>query len=99
MSYTLIFNSEAEKEYSAAYQWYEGQQPGLGERFLQETEHQIQKIIANPEAYHLSKGNYRESLVGHFPFTVVYAIAKRKKTIYISSIFHTSRDPKGKYRR
>ncbi len=99
MSYSLIFNSEAEKEFSSAYQWYEEQQTGLGERFQLETEKQIQKIIANPEAYHLSKGNFRESLVSHFPFTVVYAIDKRKKTIYISSIFHTSRNPKGKYRK
>jgi len=99
MSYTLVFNSEAEKEFSAAYHWYEEQLTGLGERFQQETDQQIQKILANPGTYHLSKGNYRESLVSHFPFTVVYAIDKRKKTIYISSIFHTSRNPKGKYRK
>ena len=99
MSYTLIFNSEAEKEFSAAYQWYEEQQTGLGERFEQEAERQIQKILAGPETYHLSKGNYRESLISRFPFTIVYVVNKRKKTIYISSIFHTSRNPKGKYRR
>ena len=79
--------------------WYETQQEGLGERFEQETEKQIEKIIANPLLYHLSKGNYRESLIDHFPFTIVYVLNKKENTIYISSVFHTSRNPKGKYRK
>ena len=99
MSYTLIFNSKAENEFIAASEWYEEQAPGLGERFEREAEKQLQKIIANPFAYHFSKGNFRESSVDQFPFTIVYAVNEKAKTIYISSIFHTSRNPKGKYRR
>ncbi len=98
MSYTLAFNSKAVDEYIAAILWYEEQVAGLGKRFEQETEKQLQKIIANPFAYHFSKGNFRESSVYHFPFTIVFVINEKNKTIYISSIFHTSRNPRGKYR-
>ena len=99
MSYTLIFNALAENEYIAAILWYEEQQPGLGARFESETGKQLQRIIANPFAYHYSKRNFREASVEHFPFTIVYAANERNKTIYISSVFHTSRNPKGKYRK
>jgi len=99
MSYTLIFNAEAENEYLAAYAWYEEKQQGLGERFESEIEKQLEEIRLNPLIYHFSKGNYREALVLHFPFSIVYFLNKKKKTIYISAIFHTSRNPKGKYRK
>ena len=99
MSYTLIFNVEAENEYLTAFIWYEEQQKGLGERFENETEEQLGKIKANPLLYHFSKGNYRESFLTNFPFTIVYVVNKKAKTIYISSVFHTSRNPKEKYRK
>jgi plasmid stabilization system protein ParE len=99
MIYSLIFNIEAENEFIAAYKWYEEQQEGLCERFQQETEDQIQKIIANPFVYHISKGSFRESLVPHFPFMIVYILSKKKKTVHISAIFHTSRNLKNKYRK
>ncbi len=99
MSYTLIFNIDAENEFIAAYQWYEEQQKGLGDRFENETEKQFEKIKANPLIFHLSKGNFRESLIDHFPFTIVYVVNKKNKTVYISSVFHTSRNPKEKYRK
>jgi len=97
--YPLIFNIKAENEFIAAIIWYEEQQSGLGARFESETEKQLQKIIANPFAYHFSKGNFRESSIDHFPFTIVYATNEKNKTIYISSVSHTSRNPKGKYRK
>ncbi len=99
MSYKLIFNSIAENELISAVEWYEEQEFGLGERFERETEKQLQKIVTNPVAYHFSKGKFREASIDRFPFTIVYVINERKKTIYISSVFHTSRNPKGKYRK
>ncbi len=99
MTYSLIFNLDAENEFVAAYKWYEEKQQGLGDKFQQETERQLSLIVANPLAYHLSKGNFRESLIAHFPFIIVFALNNRKKTIYISAIFHTSRNPKKKYRK
>ncbi len=99
MNFTLIFNDKAKDEYIATILWYEEREPGLGERFESETEKQLRKITSNPYAYHYSKGKFRESSVDDFPFTIIYKINEKNNTIYISSIFHTSRNPKGKYRR
>ena len=99
MSYTLVFNSEAEQEYREAYEWYEAHLVGLGDRFETEIENQLLKIISNTQAYHFSKGNFREASIAQFPFSIVYKVNTRKQIIYISAIYHSSRDPKSKYRK
>ena len=99
MNFTLLFHIEANKEFISAYQWYEERQIGLGERFIYEAEKQIDNIISNPFLFHFSKGIYREVSIGNFPFTIVYKVNQKKNTIFISSIFHTSRNPRFKYRK
>ena len=34
MTFRIEFHGEVSKEYNEAYDWYEQQKPGLGERFL-----------------------------------------------------------------
>jgi len=40
---------------------------------------------------------FRETKINVFPYLIIYRIQKRKKIVAISSIFHTSRNPKKKY--
>jgi mRNA-degrading endonuclease RelE of RelBE toxin-antitoxin system len=99
MSYNLIFHPEAAKEYAEAFAWYEEKKKGLGKRFENMVEFRLNKIAVNPEIYGFSKGNFREALTDIFPYTIVYKVNKRKNEIYVSAIYHTSRNPKKKYRR
>jgi len=99
MSYQLIFHPKAAKEYSEAWRWYEQEQVGLGDRFEKLVELQLQKITEYPENYSIRKAPYREAAVGIFPFVIVYKLNKRKKSIYISAIYHTNRNPRYKYRK
>ncbi len=98
MSYVLVFNTEVEAEFNEAFDWYEAQQAGLGEKFEAEVEQQLFAISVNPQYYHFSKGKYREAVLTKFPFSIVYKVNARKRTVYISAIYHTSRNPKDKYR-
>ncbi len=99
MSYPLIFHPKAEEEYRKAYQWYEQAQRGLGARFETMVEKRLEQIGGNPEYYHISKAPYREVAVEFFPYSIVYKLNKRKKLIYISTIYHTKRHPRHKYRK
>lgn len=99
MSYQLIFHPEAEKEYLEAYQWYEQEKKGLGERFEKMVEQRLQQILLNPENYGISKTYYRETSTNIFPYTIVYKPNKKKKLIYIVAIYHAKRNPKYKYRK
>lgn len=77
----------------------EKKKQGLGIRFESMVENGLLKISANPEIYGFSKSVYREALIDIFPYTIVYKMSKRKKEIYISAIYHSSRNPKNKYRK
>ena len=48
MSYQLIFHPHATAEYTEAYQWYEQEQKGLGNRFEKKVEACLQQIKEYP---------------------------------------------------
>lgn len=97
MSFRTEFDPKALKEYLEAWDWYEEQQDGLGDRFGFAVNEQIGKIAVNPLFYPNKKLKTRESKVRKFPFLIVYRIFPEKNTLYIVSIFHTSRSPRKKY--
>jgi len=98
MIYTSIFLLRARQELLDAWIWYEERQPGLGDRFKNELYKRIYKIEQTPERYPERKKPYRETRVEIFPYLIIYRISKKEKLIIISSIFHTSRNQKRKYK-
>ena len=99
MSFPYSLHEKAYEEYIDAYDWYELRSTGLGDRFMNCVEKRIGFISVNPEYYSRKHGNFREAKVEDFPYMIVYEFFRNKKTIHISSIYHSKRNPKGKYRR
>ena len=97
--FSIIFHEQAEKEYEAAYSWYGLQKPGLEDRFGLAIDETLQKIAANPQYFGYIKKPFREAVVKVFPYVIVFTIKAKGDIVVISSIFHTSRNPKHKYRR
>ncbi len=95
--YSIEILVKARRELLEAWEWYEDRQEGLGDRFRNEVFSKIGQIGKTPERYPERKKSFREARVEVFPYLVIYKIAKRKKTIAIVSIFHTSRSPKKKF--
>lgn len=93
-----IISSRAQKEITQAWQQYEERQQQLGDRFLNEVIHQIQLIEQSPARYPTRYKSYNEALVTVFPFLIIYRLNSKKKSIRIVSVFHTSRNPKKKYK-
>jgi len=100
MSYTYQIHPLVEQDIEEGYIWYEERQKGLGERFITAIGAKVKQILQNPEAYS-SKGNksFREAEVDRFPYLIAYKIRKRKKEIFITSIHHTKKHPRKKYRK
>jgi hypothetical protein len=72
----------------------------LGERFLKAIRQKIEEIALHPEVYgSRSSKKFKEAQVDFFPYLIVYRMNKRNKVLYISSIHHTMKDPKKKYRK
>jgi plasmid stabilization system protein ParE len=91
MAAELILAPETEHDIAAAYHWYEGQQPGLGEDFLRRVDACIQGILRSPEGHQIIHETYRRALVRRFPYAVFYEYSDDLVTVYC--VFHTSREP------
>lgn len=99
MGYRVVFHPIAEKEYQEAYQWYEEQLQGLGDRFEETIEVKLGLIISKPLLFPKRRGSFREAKIEVFPYQIVFKIYEKEKTLFIASIYHTSRNPKKKYRK
>jgi toxin ParE2 len=86
------FLSTAEAELVEAMNYYAGQAPGLGTRFLTEVEAAVSLIEAHPLAWMPLSSRTRRCRVQHFPFGLFYQV--RVDEILIVSVMDLRRDPK-----
>ncbi len=100
MNYGYKLHPLVQDDYNEAYEWYEDQQKGVGERFVKAVRSKIDEILVNPEVYG-SKGNkkFREAQVEYFPYLIVFKVSKKNKEVYITSIHHMKKHPRKKYRK
>ena len=74
-----------------AYYWYEQQLHGLGERLLDEIEHSFDKLKHTPFYYSFIDENYRQLILKHFTYKIIFEIIDTDVIIY--AVFHTHQNP------
>ena len=94
MVFKLEITDLAEEEYSLAFNYYQGQQLGLGDKFEKETDYLINKLKENPYLFQRKYKHYREAVYKKFPYYIVYEIID--SSVLIHSFFHANRNPKRK---
>ena len=99
MGYRIELHPLALQEMEESYQWYEDRSPGLGRSFLAAIQKRFDRIADLPESYAKKKGDYREAPLPKFPFVVIYEVHAKRKTVFVTYVFHTKRDPSLKYKR
>jgi hypothetical protein len=67
MVFKLEITDLAEEEYSLAFNYYQGQQLGLGDKFENETDYLITKLKANPYLFQHKYKHYRVAVYKKFP--------------------------------
>ena len=93
------FSSLAQNELEESAEWYEEQLAGLGERFAETIYDAAGTILKNPKSYPSKKRKNREFVVKDFPYIIVYEFVETESIVYILHVFHTSRNPKLKYKK
>ena len=94
MAFKLLIKEEANADIVKAYSYYETKKPGLGDRFIQTLYEHFQRIRNTPELFPKKNRNFREAVMSHFPYLIIYRI--EDDVIYVLSIFKTWMDPKQK---
>jgi plasmid stabilization system protein ParE len=97
-AFSGILSIRAQKEIIEAWEWYEERQQGLGDRFIKELTDRIRLVEQNPDRYPTRYKSYKETPVPVFPFLIIYRLNRKKKLVRIVSVFHTSLNPKKKFK-
>jgi toxin ParE1/3/4 len=95
--YNLVIKPRAIEMAKEAYNWYEEQQVGLGELFLKELDGSFGRAEQFPRVYAKIRKNFRQVLLTTFPYVVVFEIFKNDVVVY--AVFHTSRNPRKKFKK
>ncbi|MEG4349312.1 type II toxin-antitoxin system RelE/ParE family toxin [Microcoleus sp. LAD1_D3] len=85
MNYALVFRPELREEVDEAYTWYESQQLGLGDEFLDCIDEMLDRICQMPESYPVVYRDVRRSVVRRFPYAVYYRIVSSR--VIVTAIF------------
>jgi toxin ParE1/3/4 len=92
--YKVELLSQAEVELADAYDWYKEQQQTLGNKLYNEVNYYLTLLEQNPYQFPIKYTNeLRPVVINKFPYLIIYWIDEDNKTVFVVSIFHTSRKP------
>ena len=97
MSFKIEVRPFASAAIVQAYGWYEDQQPGTGEKFLQALADVYNKIRANPKTYSYTSQPIRQAKIYRFPYVILYENVSGGVVVY--NVFMTKQNPKKKRKR
>lgn len=81
----------AHRELSEAFDYYEHEQSGLGQRFLDDVEHARQRILQLPLGWHPLSPALRRCRLRYFPYGLIYRVFD--EVIEIIAVAHLHRTP------
>ena len=87
----VVSHPEADEELKAAALWYEQQQSGLGDDFLNDFEFTLYRIVRAPELPRLIRRDARKLNLSRFPHAIVYGV--RGDTLFVKAVMHLRRRP------
>ncbi len=93
MDYKIIISAEAESDTNKAYIYYQDQQPGLGDRFLDELIDFYKKLKKHPTYYSFISGakTSRAIPLKVFPYSIIYEITGRE--LHVFAVHHFRQHP------
>lgn len=89
---TVTFSDLAVMDMMDAYDWYEQQYPGLGERFFVQVNETVGQIQSFPASAVAVGKRLRKRAMNQFPYGIFYRVDD--DIIRIEAVMHNKRDPK-----
>ena len=91
MSRRFIVRARAERDLQSGFEWYESQQPGLGNEFLAAVRERLKAVQQFPESGPVLYRDVRRVVVSRFPYVVFYVA--RPTLVSVLAVLHQARDP------
>lgn len=91
MNYSL--HPEAVREFDKATGYYREILPSLSNKFEDDFDSTLERVLSFPNAWPLMKGGFRRCLLKRFPFGIIYKVDKKKDMCLIFAVMHLHRNP------
>jgi plasmid stabilization system protein ParE len=91
MSRVFTIHETAEAEINEAADFYDLENPGLGNVFLDEVEHAIEAISRYPEVAPVVRNGMRKKHLMKFPYSLIYSV--RSDEVRLLAVAHQKRRP------
>lgn len=92
MSRVFVVRRVARRDIEDAHDWYELQQAGVGQEFVDEVDATLTRIRTNPDGYAASRLGVRKAPVHRFPYVAYYLVTTA--FVIVFAVVHTSRHPR-----
>ena len=94
MSFRVVIEEEAEREFAEAVAFYDKHEPGVGQRFASELQAFCKTVCQDPERFPFASRLTRKAkLPKPWPYSVYFVVKRETSEIIISTIWHGSRNP------
>jgi plasmid stabilization system protein ParE len=94
MTFKVIAEAEAKRDWSQAVDWYEKQQPGVGLRLDETILAFLQTLSQRPERFRPMTALTRKARIPEpWPYSVYFVINKEFREVKILAIWHDKRNP------
>ena len=94
MTFRVVIEAEAEREFAEAVDFYDRREPGVGQRFAHELRAFFKTVCTDPERFPLASRLTRQAkLPKPWPYSVYFAVKSETAEVVISTIWHGKRNP------
>jgi plasmid stabilization system protein ParE len=88
----IVVRRGAARDIQQAHDWYENEQSGLGNEFLDEIGACLARIEQHADRYAFVYRDVKRAIVERFPYSVYFRV--RSKEVRVIAVVHQRRSPK-----
>jgi len=93
MTFRVLIENEAEREFAEAVEFYDEREPGRGQKFARDVREIFKTVCEDPERFPRYSRMTRKAKVLDWPYSVYFAIKPKTSELVIITVWHGARDP------
>lgn len=94
MTFKVIAEAEAEREWNDAVDWYEASEPGVGLQFDDELRMFLQTLSHDPERFQIfTRLTHKAKMPLPWPYSIYFTINPEHREVKVLAIWHGARNP------
>jgi len=94
MTFTVVMEADAERDWHEAVTWYDEREPGVGARLNLAIRTVLQTLAQQPERFpRASRLTHKVKVPPPWPYSVYFAVNQKHREVKVLAIWHGARNP------